>query len=365
MCAISMIFLRARALEGGADHLADLLGRVFHAVDLGEAALPGSISSTCPPSALSLSAIRLAILSRPSRSRLPDSIRTSSFSVSSSGCFSFATNAAMCGSGAAVDGAAQPSPAAMTTAPITAAVFDPQAGAGPRAIDRRRARSEGGRERRGGPTSWRSPLDAWPLDACFRYRGIRYRGIRCMAVRCMAIDARPSMRGHRCIAVRCRRRADTSRRVDRSDESPEYSIPRTCANPGTAMKVEGRCHCGRISYEAEVDPKKVSLCNCTDCQMLSGSAFRLSVPAPAEKFRLLTGAPKTYVKTADSGRRTIRSAPIAERRWPPRPTTIRRRPIRCGWGASRNDRRWRRRDGSGCARRCREQDVSGVPPADA
>jgi hypothetical protein len=69
------------------------------------------------------------------------------------------------------------------------------------------------------------------------------------------------------------------------------------------MKVDGRCHCGRIRYEAEVDPAKVSLCNCTDCQMLSGSAFRLSVPAPAAKFRLLTGTPKTYVKTADSGRR--------------------------------------------------------------
>jgi len=31
------------------------------------------------------------------------------------------------------------------------------------------------------------------------------------------------------------------------------------------MKVQGACHCGRIKYEAEVDPERVSLCNCTDC----------------------------------------------------------------------------------------------------
>jgi len=69
------------------------------------------------------------------------------------------------------------------------------------------------------------------------------------------------------------------------------------------MKVNGSCHCGQITYEAEVDPKRVSLCNCTDCQVLTGSAFRVSVPTPAASFRLLTGRPAVYVKTADSGAR--------------------------------------------------------------
>ena len=69
------------------------------------------------------------------------------------------------------------------------------------------------------------------------------------------------------------------------------------------MKVQGKCHCGAITYEAEVDPNEVSLCNCTDCQMLTGSAFRVSVRARKESFRLLTGQPKVYVKTADSGAR--------------------------------------------------------------
>ena len=67
------------------------------------------------------------------------------------------------------------------------------------------------------------------------------------------------------------------------------------------MKVHGSCHCGDIRYEAEIDPQTVGLCNCTDCQQLSGSAFRVNVPAAAATFRLLSGQPKVYLKTAASG----------------------------------------------------------------
>ena len=71
------------------------------------------------------------------------------------------------------------------------------------------------------------------------------------------------------------------------------------------MRVEGSCHCGQVSYHAEIDPEKVSLCNCTDCQMLTGSAFRVSVPAAKEAFHLSSGQLKTYVKTAESGAKRI------------------------------------------------------------
>lgn len=68
------------------------------------------------------------------------------------------------------------------------------------------------------------------------------------------------------------------------------------------MKVDGQCHCGAIAFEAEVDPATVSLCHCTDCQAISGSAFRANVPAPAATFRLLRGEPRSYIKTtANSG----------------------------------------------------------------
>jgi hypothetical protein len=67
------------------------------------------------------------------------------------------------------------------------------------------------------------------------------------------------------------------------------------------MKIEGRCHCGAIQYEAEVDPATVSICHCDDCQTLSGAPFRASVPAKTENFQLTGGLPKIYVKTAASG----------------------------------------------------------------
>jgi hypothetical protein len=67
------------------------------------------------------------------------------------------------------------------------------------------------------------------------------------------------------------------------------------------MEVTGRCHCWAITYRAEIDPEAVSICHCTDCQQLSGSPYRVSVPAPAAGFKLLTGSPRTYIKTAESG----------------------------------------------------------------
>ena len=67
------------------------------------------------------------------------------------------------------------------------------------------------------------------------------------------------------------------------------------------MKIDGGCHCGFIKYEAEVDPATAGICHCTDCQTMSGSAFRIGVTTPETSFRLLTGKPKIYVKTAESG----------------------------------------------------------------
>jgi hypothetical protein len=67
------------------------------------------------------------------------------------------------------------------------------------------------------------------------------------------------------------------------------------------MKVTGECHCGKIAYEARVDPLRSAICNCTDCQTFSGSPWRASVPAMAEHFHVLRGEPKIYMKTADSG----------------------------------------------------------------
>ena len=67
------------------------------------------------------------------------------------------------------------------------------------------------------------------------------------------------------------------------------------------MKVQGACHCVDISYEAIIDPARVSICHCTDCQALTGSAYRVTVPALIADFNLRTGSPKIYIKTGESG----------------------------------------------------------------
>lgn len=91
------------------------------------------------------------------------------------------------------------------------------------------------------------------------------------------------------------------------------------------MKIDGRCHCGNISYEAVIEPESVEICHCTDCQTLSGSAFRTVVPTAAEDFKLLTGEPKIYVKTAESGARRAQAF-CPECGSPIYSTTVRKRP---------------------------------------
>ena len=66
------------------------------------------------------------------------------------------------------------------------------------------------------------------------------------------------------------------------------------------MKIDGRCHCGKISYEAEINPEYVVICHCTDCQTISGAPYRVNVSALTRRFHL-NGTPKTYLKRGDSG----------------------------------------------------------------
>lgn len=70
------------------------------------------------------------------------------------------------------------------------------------------------------------------------------------------------------------------------------------------MKIDGHCHCGRVTFEAEADSNAFTLCHCTDCQRLTGSAFRATVSVPASHF-VLRGAVTTYLKTADSGNQRV------------------------------------------------------------
>jgi hypothetical protein len=57
-----------------------------------------------------------------------------------------------------------------------------------------------------------------------------------------------------------------------------------------------------ISFTAQVDPSRVMVCHCTDCQVLSGAPFRAVVAAPIGGFAV-RGEPKAYIKVAQSGNR--------------------------------------------------------------
>lgn len=73
------------------------------------------------------------------------------------------------------------------------------------------------------------------------------------------------------------------------------------------MNIDGGCHCGQIKFRAEIDPEQVEICHCTDCQTLSGSAYRTVVPAEANSFELISGKPKLYAKTAEDGSQRLQA----------------------------------------------------------
>ena len=91
------------------------------------------------------------------------------------------------------------------------------------------------------------------------------------------------------------------------------------------MKIDGSCHCGAIRYEAEVAPDGVTICHCRDCQKLTGSAFRLTVAANEEDFRLKADPPQDLRQDRRERRETrasllrrLRLADLCDlgRRWP-------------------------------------------------
>ncbi len=68
------------------------------------------------------------------------------------------------------------------------------------------------------------------------------------------------------------------------------------------MQIHGSCHCGAVSFTAEVDTSRVMVCHCSDCQTLSGAPFRAVVAAPYSTL-VVSGVPKSYSKVAESGNR--------------------------------------------------------------
>ena len=67
------------------------------------------------------------------------------------------------------------------------------------------------------------------------------------------------------------------------------------------MHITGACHCRAIRYEADVLATSVSICHCSDCQILTGAAFRISIPAAEGSFRFIFAALRRDLDIRASG----------------------------------------------------------------
>jgi len=51
------------------------------------------------------------------------------------------------------------------------------------------------------------------------------------------------------------------------------------------MKIDGSCHCGYVTFEAQADPETTTVCNCIDRQTMSGAPLRAVIIARPGTFR--------------------------------------------------------------------------------
>jgi hypothetical protein len=66
-------------------------------------------------------------------------------------------------------------------------------------------------------------------------------------------------------------------------------------------EISGGCLCGSVRFMVTGTVAAAAYCHCADCGKCTGSAFNISVPVNVASFKLLSGTPKGFAKTADSG----------------------------------------------------------------
>ena len=65
--------------------------------------------------------------------------------------------------------------------------------------------------------------------------------------------------------------------------------------------MKGACFCGAVRYELSSGVGDVYYCHCRDCQVTSGSAFRVLGIVDRAALRVLAGKPASYRHRTDSG----------------------------------------------------------------
>jgi hypothetical protein len=67
----------------------------------------------------------------------------------------------------------------------------------------------------------------------------------------------------------------------------------------------GGCLCGAIRYAVTADPVRVTICHCTFCQKITGSAYLVEPVFRREDVSFSASIPKAYVHRSDSSRKKV------------------------------------------------------------
>lgn len=67
------------------------------------------------------------------------------------------------------------------------------------------------------------------------------------------------------------------------------------------IPLEGGCACGAVRYRIDAEPLATVVCHCTECQVQSGGAFSMTLVVPAEALGVVSGTPRSFMRTGESG----------------------------------------------------------------
>ncbi|MDZ7627654.1 MAG: GFA family protein [Parvularculaceae bacterium] len=75
----------------------------------------------------------------------------------------------------------------------------------------------------------------------------------------------------------------------------------------SAAAHNGSCHCGRVTFRADGDPKFISACHCDSCRRSTGAAFSVWAGFPSTHVNWLGESPTFYASSKGVQRGFCRS----------------------------------------------------------
>ena len=72
-----------------------------------------------------------------------------------------------------------------------------------------------------------------------------------------------------------------------------------------SISQEGGCLCGKVRYKAAAEPLRVTICHCTFCQRVTGSAFLVEPIFRIEDVVFSGTAPRTYDHRSDGSHKRV------------------------------------------------------------